>query len=74
MDETSLLQEECRIKENRTQDILVNLNSYLKLASFYIAKNDNNEELFHRGILIDSMQKGVSELMEIYDLVSTEEQ
>ncbi len=72
MNEKILLQSENREKENRTLDILVNLNSYLEIAASYVGNNDNNKELFHIGLLIDNMQKEVRELMEINGLLESE--
>ncbi|MBD5401509.1 hypothetical protein HDR58_01730 [bacterium] len=59
-------------KEFKTQDILVNLNSYLEIASSYIANNDNNKELFHLGLLVDNMQDEVTELMKMYNISKPE--
>ncbi len=70
MEEKLVNNEELKRKEYKTQDILVNLDSYLELASSYINNNDNNKELFNLGILVDNMQKELGELMEIYGLQS----
>lgn len=70
MEEKIISHEELKRKEYKTQDILVNLDSYLELASSYIDNNDNNRELFNLGILIDNMQKELSELMKMYGLQS----
>ncbi len=70
MEEKLINNEELKRKEYKTQDILVNLDSYLELASSYIDNNDNNRELFNLGILIDNMQKELGELMKIYGLQS----
>ena len=70
MEEKLVNNEELKRKEYKTQDILINLDSYLELASSYINNNDNNKELFNLGILVDNMQKELGELMEIYGLQS----
>lgn len=70
MEEKIISHEELKRKEYKTQDILVNLDSYLELASSYIDNNDNNRELFNLGILIDNMQKELGELMKMYGLQS----
>lgn len=70
MEEKLVNNEELKRKEYKTQDILVNLDSYLELASSYINNNDNNKELFNLGILVDNMQKELGELMEMYGLQS----
>lgn len=70
MEEKIVSHEELKRKEYKTQDILVNLDSYLELASSYIDNNDNNRELFNLGILIDNMQKELGELMKMYGLQS----
>lgn len=46
MGETILTNDELKRREYKTQDALVNLDSYLELASSYILNNDNNKELF----------------------------
>ena len=71
MNEKILLQSENREKENRTLDILVNLNSYLEIAASYVGNNDNNKELFHRAINRQHA-KEVRELMEINSLLESE--
>lgn len=70
MEEKLINNEELKRKEYKTQDILVNLDSYLELASSYINNNDNNKELFNLGILVENMQKELGELMEMYGLQS----
>ncbi len=70
MEEKIISHEELKRKEYKTQDILVNLDSYLELASSYIDNNDNNRELFNLGILIENMQKELGELMKMYGLQS----
>ncbi len=70
MEEKLVNNEELKRKEYKTQDILVNLDSYLELASSYINNNDNNKELFNLGILVDNMQKELGELMKMYGLQS----
>lgn len=70
MEEKLVNNEELKRKEYKTQDILVNLDSYLELASSYINNNDNNKELFNLGILVENMQKELGELMEMYGLQS----
>lgn len=70
MEEKLVNNEELKRKEYKTQDILVNLDSYLELASSYINNNDNNKELFNLGILVENMQKELGKLMEIYGLQS----
>lgn len=66
MKEKNLTEEELKRKEYKTQDVLVNLDSYLELASSYIVNNDSNKELFHLGVLIESMRQELDKLMEIY--------
>lgn len=70
MEEKLINNEELKRKEYKTQDILVNLDSYLELASSYIDNNENNRELFNLGILIENMQKELGELMKMYGLQS----
>lgn len=70
MEEKLVNNEALKRKEYKTQDILINLDSYLELASSYINNNDNNKELFNLGILVENMQKELGELMEMYGLQS----
>lgn len=56
-------------KESATIDFLINMKSYLNIADKYLENIDNNEELFHFGLLIDKMQEDLNKLKEFYDFI-----
>jgi len=55
--------------ESATEDALLNLYSYIKVASTYIDSNLAIPEMLHLGLIIDKMEETIEKLKPYYSTI-----
>ena len=57
-------------KEILTEDVLLNLQSYINLADAYVQENLHSKEVLQLGLLIDKMQEEMYKVIPHYETLS----
>lgn len=56
-------------KEQLTEDVLLNIYSYLQIADPYIQEHLTCKDIVHLGLLIDKMKEETSRLKDYYNFL-----